>query len=101
MNGGFLTATARIEISANVRHEVRICRSPQGKGTRLTREVPACSRDTLEVCVLVYVRVPLLLLHAFHFHFKWCIIKQDPSSHNIFGVDVLIYDTNPAGPLLF
>lgn len=57
MNDGFLTATARIEISANVRHEVRICLSPQGKGTPLTREVPACLGDVLGVCVHVCVRV--------------------------------------------
>lgn len=37
MNDGFLTATAQIEISANVRHEVRIYLSPQGKGTLLNR----------------------------------------------------------------
>lgn len=75
MNDGFLTATAQIEISANVRHEVRSCLSPQGKGTPLTREVPACLRDVLGVCVHVYVHVPLLLLYAFYFPFKWCIIK--------------------------
>lgn len=73
MNDSFLTATAQIEISANVRHEVRICLSPRGKGTLLTREVPACLRDVLEVCMHVYV--PLLLLYAFCFLFKWCIIK--------------------------
>lgn len=71
MNDGFLTATAQIEISANVRHEVRIRLSPQGKGTPLIREVPACLRDVLEVCVLV----PLLLLYAFYFLFIMCIIR--------------------------
>jgi len=75
MNDGFLTATAQIEISANVRHEVSICWSPQGKGTPLTREVPACWRDGLGVCVHVYVHAPWLLFYTLYFLLKWCVIK--------------------------
>lgn len=71
MNDGFLTATAEIEISTNVRDEVRICLSPQGKGTPLAREKPASLGDLLEVWVHVYVHIPLVLSYTIYFHFKW------------------------------
>lgn len=75
MNGAFLTATAQTETSANVRHDVRMCLSPQGKGAALTREEPVCFRGVLVVPVHVGVHVLLCLLYAFYFLHKLYIIQ--------------------------